>query len=129
MELLYTILGPGCESVSMLSDKDADVVVGHWKDGKLGTVRLARPYGPFGATVFAGKDKVIQSDPKMAHVDYKPMLERVWSSSEPANRLYRNQRRSKFSRSWMRRNAASKAAARPPSFDKTVGDSPGYSRP
>ena len=61
----------------MLSDKDADVVVGHWKDGKLGTVRLARPYGPFGATVFAGKDKVIQSDPKMANVDYKPMLERV----------------------------------------------------
>jgi predicted dehydrogenase len=77
VELLYTILGPGCESVSMLSDKDADVVVGHWKDGKLGTVRLARPYGPFGATVCAGKDKVIQSDPKMANVDYKPMLERV----------------------------------------------------
>lgn len=76
VELLYSILGPGCESVSMVSDKDADVVVGHWKDGKLGTLRLARPYGPFGATVFRGKD-VVQSDPKLAQVDYKPMLEHV----------------------------------------------------
>ena len=47
------------------------------EDGKLGTIRLARPYGPFGATVFAGKDKVIQSDPKLVQVDYKPMLEHV----------------------------------------------------
>ena len=77
VELLYSILGPGVESVTMVSDKDSDMVVGRWKDGKLGTIRLARPYGPFGATVFAGKDKVIQSDPKLVQVDYKPMLEHV----------------------------------------------------
>jgi hypothetical protein len=77
VELLYSIFGTGCESVSMISDKDSDMVTGHWKDGKIGTVRLARPYGPFGATVFAGKDKVIQSDPKMIQVDYKPMLDKI----------------------------------------------------
>jgi hypothetical protein len=77
VELLYSILGPGCESVSMISEKDSDMVVGRWKDGKLGTIRLARPYGPFGATVFAGKDKVIQSDPKLVHVDYLPMLNQI----------------------------------------------------
>lgn len=76
VELLYSVMGPGCESVSMATEKDADVVVGHWKDGRLGTVRLARPYGPFGAVVF-GPKQVVQSDPKLAQVDYRPMLERV----------------------------------------------------
>jgi hypothetical protein len=76
VELLYSILGPGCESVAMLSEKDADVAVGKWKDGKLGTVRLARPYGGFGGVVFREKE-VIQSDPKNSRVDYAPMLEKV----------------------------------------------------
>jgi predicted dehydrogenase len=77
VELLYTILGPGCESVSMASEDDADVVVGKWKDGRLGTVRVMRPYGPFGGVVFRDKQQVLQSDPKLAKVDYLPMLERI----------------------------------------------------
>ena len=72
MELLYTILGPGCESVAMTSENDADVVVGKWKDGRIGTVRAMRPYGPFGGVVFHGKQQVLQSDPKNAKVDYLP---------------------------------------------------------
>jgi hypothetical protein len=75
VELLYSILGPGCESVSMTSEKDADVVVGNWKDGRIGTVRLARPYGPFGGVVFRAKD-VFTSDPKLQG-GYAPMLEKV----------------------------------------------------
>lgn len=76
VELLYTILGSGCESVAMVSSDDADVVTGRWKDGRLGVVRLARPYGDFGATVFHGKG-IIQSDPKLAKVDYRPMLDQI----------------------------------------------------
>ena len=55
--------------------KDADVVVGKWKDGRLGSVRLARPYGPFGGVVFRGKE-VFTSDPKLQG-GYAPMLEKV----------------------------------------------------
>jgi hypothetical protein len=77
VELLYTILGPGCESVSMISEADSDLVAGKWKDGRLGSVRVLRPYGPFGAVVFRDKQQVLQSDPKLAKVDYLPMLERV----------------------------------------------------
>ena len=55
VELLYTVMGPGCETVSMLSEKDADVVTGRWKDGRLGTVRVIRPYSEYGATVFRTK--------------------------------------------------------------------------
>uniref|UniRef100_UPI00292EEB98 hypothetical protein n=1 Tax=Escherichia coli TaxID=562 RepID=UPI00292EEB98 len=76
VELLYTVMGPGCETVSMLSEKDSDVVTGRWKDGRLGTVRLIRPYSEYGATVFRAKG-FIQSDPKTAKVDYAPMLEKI----------------------------------------------------
>ena len=58
VELLYTILGPGCESVSMTSQDDADVVVGKWKGGRIGTIRVLRPYGPFGGVVFREKQQV-----------------------------------------------------------------------
>ncbi len=39
VELLYTLLGPGCESVTRVAAGNSDVIVGKWKDGRLGTVR------------------------------------------------------------------------------------------
>ncbi|HUB32188.1 MAG TPA: Gfo/Idh/MocA family oxidoreductase, partial [Bryobacteraceae bacterium] len=39
IELLYTIMGPGCETVTRTASPDADVIVGQWKGGRLGTVR------------------------------------------------------------------------------------------
>src|SRR5262245_39972591 len=42
VEVLYTIMGPGCARVSCHHEKDADVVVGQWKDGRLATVRGIR---------------------------------------------------------------------------------------
>ncbi|HYP05959.1 MAG TPA: Gfo/Idh/MocA family oxidoreductase [Bryobacteraceae bacterium] len=76
VELLYTVMGSGCENVSMVSGKDADIVTGRWKDGRVGAVRLIRPYSDFGATVFRAK-AIIQSDPKLAKVDYRPTLVRI----------------------------------------------------
>ena len=32
-------MGTGCESVNRMSSQDADVVVGRWKDGRIGTFR------------------------------------------------------------------------------------------
>lgn len=37
-EALYTILGPGCETVSRTSTADTDVVTGTWKGGRVGTL-------------------------------------------------------------------------------------------
>lgn len=53
VEQLFTVLGPGCESVSRTHTKNTDVVVGVWKDGRIGTYRGTRA-GPskFGGTVF-----------------------------------------------------------------------------
>lgn len=56
MEVLYTLMGPGCESVTCTSDKGVDVATGHWKDGRVATVRGIRAgSAPYGAVVFAEK--------------------------------------------------------------------------
>ena len=56
VEVLYTLMGPGCESVTCTSDKTVDVVTGHWKDGRVATVRGTRSGpGSYGAVAFAEK--------------------------------------------------------------------------
>ncbi|MEO8472971.1 MAG: Gfo/Idh/MocA family oxidoreductase [Chryseolinea sp.] len=39
VEILYTMMGPGCESVRRIIGTDQDVVVGKWKDGRIGTYK------------------------------------------------------------------------------------------
>jgi virulence factor len=56
VEVLYTLMGPGCETVTCTSDKTVDVVTGHWKDGRAATVRGTRSGpGVYGAVAFAEK--------------------------------------------------------------------------
>ena len=73
VELLYTLMGTGCEEVTRANTPDSDVVVGKWKGGRLGTVQALRPYGHFGAVVFRPEEKVNQSDPK-ATDSYHPLV-------------------------------------------------------
>jgi len=73
VELLYTLMGTGCEEVTRTYTPDSDVVVGKWKGGRLGTVQALRPYGHFGAVVFRPEEKVNQSDPK-AMDSYHPLV-------------------------------------------------------
>ena len=56
-------MGTGCEEVSRTAGANEDVITGRWKDGRVGTVRALRPYGPYGAVVFR-KDGALQSPPK-----------------------------------------------------------------
>lgn len=41
-EGLYAALGKGCEEVHAFRSGDHDIIVGRWKDGRLGTIRGAR---------------------------------------------------------------------------------------
>ncbi|MCA9072244.1 MAG: Gfo/Idh/MocA family oxidoreductase [Planctomycetaceae bacterium] len=49
-ETLFTIMGPGCESVTRASTADFDLVTGVWKDGRIGTYRAIRK----GAVKYSG---------------------------------------------------------------------------
>jgi len=75
IELLYTLMGPGCEEVSRIYSPDADVIVGRWKDGRLGTVRALRPYSDYGAVVF--RPKQIVESPSRPVDSYRPLLVEV----------------------------------------------------
>ncbi len=56
VESLFTVLGPGCESVTRTSTADTDFVVGQWKDGRIGSFRGTRTgaHG-YGGTAFTAK--------------------------------------------------------------------------
>ena len=55
-ELLFTIMGPGCKTVSRVKTPTADLAAGAWADGRLGTFRgILRGQVGFGATVFGDK--------------------------------------------------------------------------
>lgn len=52
-ELLFTIMGPGCKSVTRVKTDTADLAAGVWSDGRLGTLRgILKGGRTFGATVF-----------------------------------------------------------------------------
>jgi len=72
IELLYTLLGPGCESVTRTSGENSDVIVGRWKDGRLGTVRAIRPYSEYGAVVYR-PNQILEAKPQPAG-SYRPLV-------------------------------------------------------
>lgn len=72
IELLYTLMGPGCETVTRVAAADADVITGRWKDGRLGTARIVRPYADYGAIVNRGRSVVVSHPPNAT--DYRPMV-------------------------------------------------------
>jgi len=56
VEILYTIMGRGCETVQCTSSPDADLAVGVWSDGRLGSMRGIRKGKPdYGAMVLCEK--------------------------------------------------------------------------
>lgn len=50
IEMLFTVMGTGCEKVIRFFNLDQELVVGHWTDGRIGTVRGIRK----GANTIAG---------------------------------------------------------------------------
>ena len=55
LEALYTVMGPGCHTVSRIRSDCGDLIVGRWPNGRIGTFR-ALPEGRqppgFGMTIF-----------------------------------------------------------------------------
>jgi predicted dehydrogenase len=56
VETLYTVMGTGCEQVVRIHTEDTDVVVGTWKDGRVGSFRGTRSgQHSYGGTVYGEK--------------------------------------------------------------------------
>ncbi|MCM0682681.1 Gfo/Idh/MocA family oxidoreductase [Bacteroides sp. B1-V-101] len=74
VETLYTLMGTGCESVNRMSSQDADVVVGRWKDGRIGTFRGIKE-GPaiYGGTAYTPKGAIAAR----GYEGYKVLLDQI----------------------------------------------------
>ncbi len=63
-EMLFTLLGRGCEEVTRAATADADVVTCRWSGGRIGTMRALRPYADYGAVIFRRNGKGQESETK-----------------------------------------------------------------
>jgi predicted dehydrogenase len=71
VETLFTIMGPGCESVARVQTKDAELVTGVWKGGRVGTFRGIRAgKQDYGALVFGAKGIA----PSGGYGGYEPLV-------------------------------------------------------
>lgn len=76
VELLYTLMGPGCEEVWRVQGANEDIITGRWKDGRIGVARTLRPgNGKYGAA-FLAKDGVHASQPEWKE-GYAPLLKKI----------------------------------------------------
>ena len=76
IEILYALLGPGCEEVTRIETADGDLITGKWKGGRTGAVQTIKPYGPYGAVVFRAGGKVVQS-PAKSRTGYEELVKQI----------------------------------------------------
>ena len=72
VELLYAVLGPGCEEVARTHTDGADVIVGKWKGSRTGEVRALRPDSEYGLVMFHAGGKATVSP--NVDASYRPLV-------------------------------------------------------
>ncbi|MCC2672855.1 MAG: hypothetical protein K0Q72_5327, partial [Armatimonadetes bacterium] len=89
VETLYTIMGPGCESVTRVSTPVTEFVTGTWKDGRVGTFRgihqgaityQAMVYGTEGIVQsgkYGGYAPVKGVHPEGKYAGYEPLARQI----------------------------------------------------
>lgn len=72
IELLYAVMGTGCEEVTRIHTDASDVIIGKWRGGRIGEVHALRPDRDYGALVFH-ENGFVTSPPK-AEDSYRPLV-------------------------------------------------------
>lgn len=74
VEMLFTVMGTGCKTVSRIHTEGTDLVIGVWEDGRIGTFRGTRTgKHEYGGTVH-GEDGHLVLGP---YQGYMPLLEQI----------------------------------------------------
>ena len=74
VEILYAVMGTGCQSVRRVQTPDYEFVVGFWEGGRIGTYRgLRKGRHDYGATVFGAKG-IIQAG---KYGGYEPLVDEI----------------------------------------------------
>ncbi len=76
VETLYALMGPGCESVWSVSNADADVVTGSWRDGRIGTLRgIRKGTQGYGFTAYCEKS-IVRTSINASYI-YRELLKQI----------------------------------------------------
>ena len=74
VEMLFTIMGTGCQNVTRVHSQDTDVVVGLWDDGRIATYRgLRKGKTGYGGVVYGTKGIV----PIGKYAGYGPLVDEI----------------------------------------------------
>jgi predicted dehydrogenase len=74
VEILFAVMGTGCQSVRRVQTPDYEFVVGLWEGGRIGTYRgLRKGRHDYGATVFGSKS-IIQAG---RYGGYEPLVDEI----------------------------------------------------
>lgn len=74
VEMLFTVMGTGCETVRRVQTKDGEFVVGLWKEGRIGTYRgLRAGKSGYGVTIFGSKG-IVQGG---KYGGYEPLVDEI----------------------------------------------------
>lgn len=75
VEPLFTVMGPGCRTVRRIKTDTADMVIGFWDDGRIGTFRdLGGGKSPGTAIIYGTKKSVVGKSS-----GYAPLLKQIVS--------------------------------------------------
>jgi virulence factor len=76
VEILYTVMGPGCQRVTCTHEKDVDEVTGQWGDGRVASVRGIRSgKSDYGCLAFT--EQGVQSVPIGTKYIYRELLKKI----------------------------------------------------
>ena len=74
VEILFTLMGRGCETVNRIQTGDTELVVGTWSDGRIGTFRGIRSgKADYGALVYGSKSIASSGN----YSGYGPLVEEI----------------------------------------------------
>jgi hypothetical protein len=83
IEPLFVLMGTGCETVTRIQTKDADLVAGVWKDGRLGSYRgLREGKGEFGAVAFGSKG-IVSTSKEGGYEELCAQIARFFKTGQP----------------------------------------------
>lgn len=74
VEMLFTVMGSGCKSVSRVHEADTDLITGIWDDGRIGTVRGIRKGAASIAGTAFGEKGIAPLGPFSS---YQPLIEKI----------------------------------------------------
>jgi predicted dehydrogenase len=83
IERLFALMGTGCETVTRIQGQEADLVSGHWIDGRIGTYRgIRRGASSSGAVIF-GEKRIAQPEGTGNYEDLCRAIARFFKTGSP----------------------------------------------